>query len=297
MTVDFVTEIVIDPHNDSNMPSQPNHNPATNNNTQQHDSQYRFEDWESAVPPSLPKEAQQAGEAFQYALPQPVESVPAVAAGNIENRPNQESPIRNRFPPPIPPETDEYPSLKINPHTSIINTVTDAQTRSNHESLSTNHKNQCYATNRSSSSGAGSVNPTQEPALALTIDDYIPIAAAGARRLANSQASRQYFRKEQSSGASSNLSISPIQQTCPDFTDSTNETFLIQWNIRSVWANYNEFRKIVDERLPITICLQEMMTSQTLNLLKNRYHWTICSRPESLGNGIAGLGVRRDVPF
>lgn len=61
--------------------------------------------------------------------------------------------------------------------------------------------------------------------------------------------------------------------------------------------NYNEFQKLVNDRLPITICLQEMMTSQTTNRLSNRYHWIMCNRFESLGNGIAGVGIRNDISF
>ena len=54
---------------------------------------------------------------------------------------------------------------------------------------------------------------------------------------------------------------------------------------------------MVEEALPITICLQEMMTNRTDHLLKNNYEWITCSRPESLGNGIAGLGIRKDIQF
>lgn len=39
-----------------------------------------------------------------------------------------------------------------------------------------------------------------------------------------------------------------------------------------------------------------MMTTRTNNLLSNNYAWSIRNRPESMGSGISGLGVRRDIP-
>ena len=58
-----------------------------------------------------------------------------------------------------------------------------------------------------------------------------------------------------------------------------------------------EIRKIVDEQLPIVICLQEMMTRITDHLVSNNYEWSICYRPESLGSGFTGLGNRKGVPY
>lgn len=170
--------------------------------------------------------------------------------------------------------------------------------------------------------GMGSVNPLQDPVPAPTLDVpnswTEPLAAAGTGTLPPQasnylnirnrhnavpvSSSTEYDHRPARSNHASYLNNGLPQNPITDSSSTTSaantkETIVLQWNVRSVWKNYAEFRKIVDDNFPLAICLQEMMTEKTNNLLKNRYHWIIQSRPESLGKGIVGLGLRKDIPY
>lgn len=75
-----------------------------------------------------------------------------------------------------------------------------------------------------------------------------------------------------------------------------NKILVLQWNIRSIWANYAEFSDLVLSNPPITLCLQELMAENVENCLKERYSWKLAHRAVHNGKGSAGLGNSKEVP-
>lgn len=281
-------------------------------------AEVRFGGGESAVPPSLSNMKARLGrEAVRDVILAPVDcqSPNSIAKKAPQHKPSKPRSIKSH-PTSLPIATlfdseayDRFHRILNLPSSSkaanhrVLTATTPTDTMPHHESaLIDIQQTICSPSASPPTSTLTRDVPAypEEPLAAVDVDPFtfrasIPYFSSPSNQSSPKTSSNNLGPPMKADNASRH--IPPCSESDPDTCSNPSshrpntKKLYFQWNIRGLWCNHAELCHIVLQNPPIAIGLQEMMTCNVSNSLRNQYKWNLANRHYTQGAGAAGLGI------